>query len=555
MAVVVTLSLILFTRTDSPAAILNDVRGRPTARFGELSYVKRWLDDCLNNHPKHIRTPRRCDFTHGHADNIDTMLPKRVLDLHWLDEFQSLRLVDGSEKRGRYATLTYCWGPNPTKIYKTTSSNLAQNMDRIAIHELNPLFQDVVQVCRSLEIPYLWIDALCIIQDDKDDWMNESRRMCDVYSNSFLTLSASMARSPNDRLWYADTSPSPGTNEIPNVLTIPYHQGGELHLHPRRPIKININARGTVSRRGWCLQERYLSRRILHFARYCEWECLTTTQHETRDISIPYELSQPPPLVRPHGFEMVQGGLLEETRSIAERPYNIWYALLEDYTGRNITYDGDLLPGILGLADLFARLTNDHLVCGLWSMDLVCGLMWEPRGLYKEEQHYPTCRPLMERPASWSWLSTVGPKEWFSNFSQEDTVVQGVAVDHASLTIMLRTLVVPLPFRTRLEIAQFGSTWLPWSASWLDILEDNETGREEGAPSFPRFFLLVLIKPRTIPRRREGWGMVVRRTTHRDTCVRIGSAQIAYSDDKYRAVGPTCVEFWQKQEAQTVYVV
>lgn len=533
---------------------MNDVRGRPTAGPGELSHVKRWLDDCLSNHPKHIRTARRCGLAHGHNDNIEPTLPRRVLDLHWLGESQDLRLVDGSGNRGRYAALTYCWGPNPTKIFKTTSSTLANNTNRIAIHELNPLFQDAVQVCRSLDIPYLWIDALCIVQDDKDDWMNESKRMCDVYSNSFLTLSASMARSPNDRLWYTDTSQSPGLSGVPNILTIPYHQGGELYLYPRRPIKININARGTVSRRGWCLQERYLSRRILHFAKYCEWECLTTTQHETRDISIPYELSQPLPLVRPHGFEMHQGGLPEETRSLAGRPYSIWYALLEDYTGRNITYDGDLLPGILGLADLFARLTNDHLVCGLWSMDLVCGLMWEPRGLYKEEQQYPTCRPL-ERTASWSWLSTVGPKEWFSNFSQEDNAVQGVAVDQATLTIMLRTLVVPLPFRTRFEIEHFGTTWLPWSASWLDILEENEMAMEEGPPTLPRYFLLVFIKPRTIPRRRDGWGMVVRRTTHPDYCVRIGSAQIGYSDDKYRAVGPTCEEFWQKQEAQTVYIV
>ena len=61
-------------------------------------------------------------------------------------------------------------------------------------------FREAIQLTRRLGIAYLWIDALCIVQDDKDDWAREAMRMADIYSCSYLTLAAAHAASGHDGL-------------------------------------------------------------------------------------------------------------------------------------------------------------------------------------------------------------------------------------------------------------------------------------------------------------------------------------------------------------------
>lgn len=145
-----------------------------------------------------------------------------------------MRLIPGAGKRGRYAVLTYCWGPRPDTISKTTAQNLSQRLQSIPFAGLNLLYQDVVHLCRTLDIPYLWIDALCIIQGCKDDWLAESGRMCDIYSNAFLTVSATDAASPDEPLYKTWAQKPPGHIESPEIVAMPFYRGGEVYLRPCR---------------------------------------------------------------------------------------------------------------------------------------------------------------------------------------------------------------------------------------------------------------------------------------------------------------------------------
>lgn len=89
----------------------------------------------------------------------------------------------------RYATLSHCWGD--VMVIQLLRHNMDQYKARIPVHELPKTFYDAVLAARKLDIEYLWIDALCIVQDSEKDWLKEASRMDQVYSNSYLNLSAS----------------------------------------------------------------------------------------------------------------------------------------------------------------------------------------------------------------------------------------------------------------------------------------------------------------------------------------------------------------------------
>ncbi|KAF3760511.1 HET-domain-containing protein, partial [Cryphonectria parasitica EP155] len=312
------------------------------------------------------------------SSSADPALPSRILDLTSSEESSGgLRLIDGSGKQGRYAVLTYCWGPKPEKVSKTTTDTLAQRMESIDLGQLSPLFRDAVQVCRYLEIPYLWIDALCIAQDCKNEWYNEARRMRNVYSDAFLTISAASAESPEERLLLpVETESKPDPQSVqPAAPIFKYEGGGKvLQLCALREVPSGEAESGVLSRRGWCLQERYLSRRTVHFTKsYTEWECLTKAQLEDRDVSASGPVWE---LLRPLGPDGFQQQVTDDKAAQNGEPYTTWYYLLADYSRRRMTYSTDRLAGILGLADLFAQATGDHLVGGLWASDLVRGMMW-----------------------------------------------------------------------------------------------------------------------------------------------------------------------------------
>ncbi|WAO94579.1 HET domain-containing protein [Fusarium falciforme] len=111
-------------------------------------------------------------------------------------------------RRGRYACLSYCWGKSEFTV--TTRGNLKGHLELgIELKGLPQTFQDAVEVARELKLRYLWIDALCIIQDEDDheDWKRECGNMASIYRNSYLTIAAAWATSANGGCF---TTPDPG---------------------------------------------------------------------------------------------------------------------------------------------------------------------------------------------------------------------------------------------------------------------------------------------------------------------------------------------------------
>jgi hypothetical protein len=117
-------------------------------------------------------------------------LPDRVIDVGSYNGDQiALLETFNSPKLGRYIALSHCWGGKVPEC-RTTKETLATRLAAIPFNSFPKIFRDAITVARRLEVRCLWIDCVCIVQNDERDWQKQAAKMCDVYSQSYLTLAA-----------------------------------------------------------------------------------------------------------------------------------------------------------------------------------------------------------------------------------------------------------------------------------------------------------------------------------------------------------------------------
>jgi hypothetical protein len=314
-------------------------------------------------------------------------VPTRVIDVRGdSDNIKFSRAPAGS----RYTALSYCWGL-PRKgfeDYKTLPSNFHGRFWRFSLKLQPPAIQDAVAVTRALGIHYLWVDVLCIIQGDKDDWFREGRQMEKVYENAFITIAAiatdSVWQSFLDRPSTCTSVGFAGTNgavgEHVNTLTFRY---------PFCKDNSRFMLDAPWTQRAWCMQEQALSTRTLHFTKqFFYLECLYAHEMEIQTHGPPTRNLKP---WHKHGES--------KERVDFNRIHRDWYSIVEQYTTRKITYDSDRIIAIAGLANRVSRvLPGDKYLKGLWLNDISRGILWTP-----DSQFQPKARS--EGMPSWTWVS------------------------------------------------------------------------------------------------------------------------------------------------------
>jgi hypothetical protein len=141
--------------------------------------MRTWIQNCKQNHDACNR-------------DLQSFLPTRLLDVQAFQTGQDIKLVSLQQAdfsdRGfqlQYITLSHCWGPAEKRPITTTKGSLKDRMTRISINDLSKTFRDAVHIARELHQRYLWIDSLCIIQDDGNDWAREAALMAMFMDNHF----------------------------------------------------------------------------------------------------------------------------------------------------------------------------------------------------------------------------------------------------------------------------------------------------------------------------------------------------------------------------------
>ncbi|RAQ81624.1 hypothetical protein COH21_011933, partial [Aspergillus flavus] len=200
-----------------------------------------WIVDCNNQHPSCATAPKP--------------LPTRLIDIGSEASGDLVKLVEfNGETRGHYVTLSYCWGGDSTSA--TTRSNVTSKKEGICLRDLPQTFQDTIRMTRALDVQYLWIDRLCIYQDDSEDWERESSNMGSIYANAYLCISATWAASSTEGL-------VPPRNARPSVR-LPHASNNSRgyieacllpvfpEMYKRDLLEFKDEA---LSQRGWTFQE------------------------------------------------------------------------------------------------------------------------------------------------------------------------------------------------------------------------------------------------------------------------------------------------------------
>jgi hypothetical protein len=124
-----------------------------TSKPEGLDLAKRWYRTCIAQHPECYP-----------ADPWPARLPKRVLYISPLGRKLSIKLLETTHEVGRWVALSHRWPREGA--FETNRENLGQRLHNVDFDDMPPTFQDAVTFTRELGIEYLWIDSLCIIQDD-----------------------------------------------------------------------------------------------------------------------------------------------------------------------------------------------------------------------------------------------------------------------------------------------------------------------------------------------------------------------------------------------------
>ncbi|KAL1881960.1 hypothetical protein Daus18300_001014 [Diaporthe australafricana] len=259
---------------------------------------------------------------------------------------------------------------------KTERSTISDLLDGIPETKMTSVLRDAIRATRALKIPYLWIDALCIVQGDAEDWERESKMMEKIYSEAYCTLCALSSKSCLEGFLQLQ----------PAQLNIPF----QSQLEPGITGTYSLRFRGVISsdtrsleairysavyedfvtsnwaRRGWTYQEYSLSKRLVvfshgavHFICPSGSETFNHTPEQDED-----------------GVDFFQADHLDEEDMTPDMVYNEWCNVAADFSRRLLTYPGDRFPAISGLAARFGHLLGDEYLAGLWKRDMWRSLYW-----------------------------------------------------------------------------------------------------------------------------------------------------------------------------------
>ncbi|KAL6357016.1 hypothetical protein LRP88_10633 [Fusarium phalaenopsidis] len=213
----------------------------------QFAFIREWLRVCRETHRhEHLRD----------ASLDPTELPTRVIDLGFLDK-PKIQLVPGEAMESHeYFALSHCWGKG--MMFRAMKENIKTLAEAIDFRRLPRTFQEAIKTTRRLNVRYLWIDSLCIIQDDQEDWEREAARMQQVFSNATCVIAASSAGSSAEGFLETRRDERP-------FVTLHSPSGSISYVCKFIDNFAQDMEEAPLNKRGWVLQERALARRSVHF--------------------------------------------------------------------------------------------------------------------------------------------------------------------------------------------------------------------------------------------------------------------------------------------------
>ncbi|KAG0646764.1 hypothetical protein D0Z07_6169 [Hyphodiscus hymeniophilus] len=343
-----------------------------TGSLANLDLAAKWLRNCMNDHD--------CCPPKAHHN-------LRCLCGSWISGL--LRMIVG-------------FSSQRLPLHCTIIDNIEDRKQCIDPSILPETFSDAISVCRHLGIRFLWIDSMCIIQENDDDWDEQSKQMAEIYSRAILNISAASGNDSTAGL-FVDRDPRK-THPCPFSYSWKDESGSTVTSSYLSCLDSDEKQYGYLDTRGWTFQEMYLPCRTLRFSNQAMyWTCTALNASEALPNGMlpSNNKSDFDKYIRtkPDGSTISQSDKWHK--------YRWWYNAVERYSSRQFTKESDRLPAVFGLASHFKHALQDEYLAGIWKADIVNGLSW------RTAQHFDSNftkrstigEDSLPPPPSWSWAS------------------------------------------------------------------------------------------------------------------------------------------------------
>ncbi|OCK78029.1 HET-domain-containing protein [Lepidopterella palustris CBS 459.81] len=363
----------------------------------DWSLINKWIYECEHSHS---------ELCHGSSTSKILERPKRVVDVH---NNCIVNLPSGHE----YVTLSYVWGlaSLSKEILTAKISNFVslKELGALSKRELPKTIEHAMEVCRRIGHQYLWVDSLCIVQDDQVDVREQIARMSDIYSGSFLTIIAAWGDNADAGL--------PGVlngidRDHQNVARF-----DGLEMIEVLPLLGDVLQHTSWKTRAWTQQEWLLSARRLYFTNVqVYFECRTALRNEDAWVMMFGNSNNPPEKL--DNF----GRLPNEQCKRSSLRWPRFRDLLEDYTSRRLSYSSDIFNACTGIYHHVYGQQGSRFVFGLPENDFCDALRWHS---YQYTPRVPENTDFVI--PSWSWGSTKAEIRWLrgSGWKSGETSEEG----------------------------------------------------------------------------------------------------------------------------------
>ena len=365
-------------------SLLSPRMTKSTRSEATFALARKWICECLSKHGL-------CNADSG----LTFIPPTRLIDVGPLDGSQDPRLyiTSAEDQNIRYMTLSHCWGR--AEILTLTHETYEQMLSGFSMTILPQSFQDAIEICRRLNQRYLWIDSLCVIQDDYGDWYREAPNMGNIYQNSVCTIAALGASNSFAGLFSQREQPCKLPDEIDLIVRV-------------SPKSLGRDEQSPLHRRAWVFQERLLSPRTLQFGRRgISWECHEMTANEAFIESIPVSRLEYRETKLKEEFAQLRQCYLSATASEEQRSFfsRVWHEIVKTYSELELTFASDKLIAFSGVTDEIRRCTGLTYYYGLWSSSF-------DQSLFLAELLWSAPFPRSDRQPDRNAISSQGPGKY-----------------------------------------------------------------------------------------------------------------------------------------------
>jgi hypothetical protein len=481
-------------------------------RFGSeiiFSRARGMLRQCLESHPN-------CG-----QSQVPT-LPRRVIAVGKRGTKRVRLYIPNPEERAEYACLSYCWGGSQELVAMTT--NEEQLKRAIKLERLGQTIQDAITLTRKLGIRYLWVDALCILQDDTEGKATDIQNMASIYGDATVTIAAAIAGTSTEGFMHRILDGEVG--DASDRPLKPYREWYQYRWKTQEPIRqaislpsgkflgsielyhadeknfrnlqtgYNPSIRHPLDYRAWTLQETLLSPRMIYISSYdVLWFCRRQYGYSIYQGILRSFLNAD----FSHGAfrQIIEHGIRSQqedpgSASITSQGHNgtefhqQWDKVLGDYTTRKLSEPEDRLNALKGVISAIEKVRKEKCYFGHWPSCLVLSLAW-----YIYPDHHDGGTGSSGMP-SWSWAGWNYPiSHWgYGNY----TFVPHSAVLDMDDSGILQLEVRTLPDTTRLQWSEHRfdtpRTAQPWGRL-VKILLGLVRDEEESALRGTLLFLIV----------------------------------------------------------------